>query len=97
MKPASLRPLLPHSALRRRLAPIRVASIHRRQYAVQAPGAPRFEVFDRYAKFMQKERAAVDVDESRKVDYIRDEVAMRLVERLLVYSTMTPASSISPC
>lgn len=33
---------------------------------------------------MQKERAAGNVEDSRKVDYLRDEVAARLSERLLV-------------
>lgn len=56
----------------------------RRGYAVQAPGAPRLQVFDRRAKWMQKERAAGDLDTSRRVDYLRDEVAARLCERLLV-------------
>lgn len=56
----------------------------RRGYAVQAPGAPRLQVFDRRAKWMQKERAAGDSDTSRRVDYLRDEVAARLCERLLV-------------
>jgi NADH dehydrogenase [ubiquinone] 1 alpha subcomplex assembly factor 5 len=31
-----------------------------------------------------KEREASDVQTSRKVDYLRDEVALRLCERLLV-------------
>ncbi|KAK5800517.1 hypothetical protein VI817_002729 [Penicillium citrinum] len=32
---------------------------------------------------LEKERAAMNVEESRKVDYLKDEVAMRLCERLL--------------
>lgn len=55
-----------------------------RTYAVQAPGAPRFQVFNRRTKWMQKERAASDVQESRQTDYLKDEVAIRLSERLLV-------------
>ena len=43
------------------------------------------EVFNGKVKRMQKERAGMDVEESRKVDYLRDEVAMRLCERLLVF------------
>ena len=43
------------------------------------------EVFNRKTKHMQKDRAARNVEESRKVDYIKDEVAMRLCERLLVH------------
>lgn len=56
----------------------------RRNYAVQAPGNPILQVFDRRQKWMQKERAAGNVEDSRKVDYLRDEVAARLSERLLV-------------
>lgn len=55
----------------------------RRAYAVQTPGAPRFQVFNRRTKWLQKERAASDVDESRQTDYLKDEVAIRLSERLL--------------
>lgn len=55
-----------------------------RSYAVQAPGAPRFQVFNRRTKWLQKERAASDVEESRQTDYLKDEVANRLSERLLV-------------
>jgi hypothetical protein len=42
------------------------------------------EVFNRKTKHLQKDRAARNVEESRKVDYLKDEVAMRLCERLLV-------------
>lgn len=42
------------------------------------------EVFNRKTKQLQKDRAAMNVEESRKVDYLKDEVAMRLCERLLV-------------
>lgn len=55
-----------------------------RNYAVQAPGRPTFEVFNRTVKHMQKDRAARNVEQSRQVDYIKDEVAKRLCERLLV-------------
>lgn len=58
--------------------------LSRRGYAVQAPGAPRLQVFDRQHKWLQKERAAGNVEESRRVDYLRDEIAARLCERLLV-------------
>ncbi|KAF2456787.1 S-adenosyl-L-methionine-dependent methyltransferase [Lineolata rhizophorae] len=54
-----------------------------RGYAVQAPGAPTLDVFSRRTKWLQKERAARDAETSRKVDYVRDEVAARLCERLL--------------
>lgn len=55
-----------------------------RNYAVQTPGRPSFEVFNRAAKRIQKERAGSNVEQSRKVDYLKDEVAMRLCDRLLV-------------
>ncbi|KAI9816475.1 MAG: hypothetical protein M1827_001607 [Pycnora praestabilis] len=77
MKPVSLRPFLPRPALRRRIG------VPRRSYAVQAPGAPTLQVFNRHTKVLQKERAAADIEASRKVDYLKDEVAIRLCERLL--------------
>lgn len=55
-----------------------------RPYAVLSGGAPRFQVFNRRAKWLQKERAAAKPDESRLADYLKDEVAVRLTERLLV-------------
>jgi len=44
------------------------------------------EIFSAQQKWMQKERAAKDVETSRGVDYLRDEVASRLCERVLVES-----------
>lgn len=79
MKPATLRPFLPRPAIRRRI-------FIERNYAVQAPGNPTLQVFDRHTKYLQKERAAANVERSRQVDYLKDEVAMRLTERLLVRS-----------
>ncbi|KAK1772988.1 S-adenosyl-L-methionine-dependent methyltransferase [Phialemonium atrogriseum] len=64
------------SALRARQPP-------RRCYAFQAAGAPVFDVFNRRTKWLQRERAAVDVESSRQADYLKDEVALRLCERLL--------------
>lgn len=45
-----------------------------------------FQVFDRHAKRLQKDRAAAHEDgqRSRMVDYVRDEVADRMIERFLV-------------
>jgi len=43
-----------------------------------------FQVFDREAKRLQRERAASDTELSRQVDYVKDEVAFRVVDRLLV-------------
>ncbi|KAH7346802.1 S-adenosyl-L-methionine-dependent methyltransferase [Rhexocercosporidium sp. MPI-PUGE-AT-0058] len=76
MKPATLRPFSPRPAIRRRMC------ISRR-YAVQAPGSPTLQVFNRHTKYLQKERAASNTERSRQVDYLKDEVAMRLSERLL--------------
>jgi hypothetical protein len=56
----------------------------RRSFASQAPGSPVFEVFNRRSKWLQKEKAAADVEGSRQADYLKDEVASRLCERLLV-------------
>lgn len=63
---------------------VSVAVSSRRSYAGVATGAPRFQVFNRRAKWLQKERAASKPEESRQADYLKDEVAMRVVERLLV-------------
>ncbi|KAK1773458.1 S-adenosyl-L-methionine-dependent methyltransferase [Copromyces sp. CBS 386.78] len=54
----------------------------RRSYAFQS-GSLNFEVFNRRAKWLQKERAAAHVREGRQADYLKDEVAMRVCERLL--------------
>ncbi|KAL0077266.1 S-adenosyl-L-methionine-dependent methyltransferase [Phycomyces blakesleeanus] len=54
-----------------------------RAYATVPPGAPAFQVFDRHVKQMQKDRAAISVESSREVDYIKDEVAARVADRLL--------------
>ncbi len=45
-----------------------------------------FQVFDRNVKHMQKERAAARDGgaRSRTVDYVRDEIADRMVERFQV-------------
>ncbi|KAF9792414.1 S-adenosyl-L-methionine-dependent methyltransferase [Thelephora terrestris] len=42
-------------------------------------------IFDRYAKVLQKDRSALPnrVENSRMVDYLRDEIADRLTERML--------------
>ncbi|KAJ2231784.1 hypothetical protein IWW45_005378, partial [Coemansia sp. RSA 485] len=42
-----------------------------------------FQVFDRKAKRMQRDRAASRVIDSREVDYLKDEVARRVADRLL--------------
>ncbi|KAK4979404.1 hypothetical protein LTR28_005001 [Elasticomyces elasticus] len=55
----------------------------KRRYALQSPGTPSIQVFSPHTKWMHRERAATDVEESRKVDYVREEVASRLCDRLL--------------
>ncbi|KAK6335305.1 hypothetical protein TWF718_010738 [Orbilia javanica] len=45
-------------------------------------GTGSFQIFDRNVKRLQRDRAAANAEESRNVDYLRDEVANRLVERL---------------
>jgi hypothetical protein len=57
-----------------------------------------YRVFDRYAKFLQKERAAVrnNGEDSRRVDYLRDEVAERMLERFQVLSTSQNCSLLQP-
>jgi len=47
-----------------------------------------YQIFDRYAKVLQKDRSATPnrVENSRTVDYVRDEIGDRLVERMLVSS-----------
>jgi hypothetical protein len=49
--------------------------------ATQSP----FQVFDRHAKRLQKDRAAArdGGNRSRAVDYVRDEVANRMIERFM--------------
>ena len=61
-----------------------------RTYAVQAGGSPIVEVFDSHTKWLQKERAAANVKQSRQVDYLRDEVAARLCDRLLDINRQFP-------
>ena len=72
-------PRLPRNLSQWRYRP----SLRSRSFAVQAPGAPALQVFNKYTKYQQKERAAANVSASRQVDYLRDEIASRLCERLL--------------
>jgi NADH dehydrogenase [ubiquinone] 1 alpha subcomplex assembly factor 5 len=78
MNTLSIRAFIP--PLTRRCLPLRAT----RRYAVQAPGAPTMEIFSNQHKWQQKERAAANTELSRSVDYLRDEVASRLCERILV-------------
>ena len=66
---------------------------HTRTYAASTSNSPvnlnivgPYQVFDRLAKRIQKDRAArlAGGNRSRTVDYLRDEVAERMLERFLV-------------
>lgn len=85
MNTLSIRAFIP--PLTRRAIPLRAA----RTYAVQTAGAPTVEIFSQQHKWMQKERAARNVEASRNVDYLRNEVASRLCERLLVIIPIHPS------
>ncbi|KAI7902926.1 S-adenosyl-L-methionine-dependent methyltransferase [Cokeromyces recurvatus] len=56
-----------------------IRSLSIRRHYTTAP----FQVFDRHAKRLQRDRAALDVEQSRTVDYLRDTVAARVADRLL--------------
>ncbi|KAK2063168.1 methyltransferase domain-containing protein [Colletotrichum caudatum] len=63
-------------------------AVPRRSYALASGGgggvgAQAFQVFNRRTKWLQKERAASNVEASRQADYLKDEVANRVCERLL--------------
>ncbi|CAB4403830.1 unnamed protein product [Rhizophagus irregularis] len=47
----------------------------------QKPSA--FMVFNRETKRIQRDRSSIDIEESRKVDYLKDEIAYRMVDRLI--------------
>lgn len=90
MKPFALCPRLLRSAVRlhnlRSTAfpkPLLHHSCPSRPYAIQAPGAPTLQVFDQHKKYLQKERAGSVPDRSRQTDYLRNELASRLCDRLL--------------
>ncbi|RQM05397.1 hypothetical protein DH86_00001931, partial [Scytalidium sp. 3C] len=62
-----------------------------------SPGQPTLQVFNRHTKWMQRERAAMDVETSRQVDYLRDEMAMRLSERLLFQTLILRSLNLRHC
>jgi NADH dehydrogenase [ubiquinone] 1 alpha subcomplex assembly factor 5 len=61
------------------------ATTWRRGFATFSSLQP-YTVFDRSLKRIQRDRAALknNGEESRTVDYLRNEVAERMIERLLV-------------
>ena len=71
-----------------------VLSIRRRGLATSSSNTP-FQVFNSETKRHQRNRAAVhDPGTSRRTDYLRDEVASRLIERFMVYQVdHTPNNS----
>ena len=72
-------------ATRLRLSPSRpLATLSSSQINTATRGP--FQVFDRHAKRLQKDRAAArdGGDRSRTVDYVRDDVANRMIERFTV-------------
>ena len=75
--------LITSARLRSSQCSCRAQSLSRRSYAVQAPGLPTLEVFNNNVKFLQKERAAANPELSRQADYLKDEIAQRLADRLL--------------
>lgn len=79
---ARYHPTLPPSLRRREKATYNDSQ--ERAYAVQTPTPMTLQVFDAASKHQQRERAALAAEGSRRVDYLRDEVAKRLCERLLV-------------
>ncbi|RGP61658.1 putative methyltransferase [Fusarium sporotrichioides] len=85
MSPCRISPLAMRCSLQALSRPANLCCpiANQRFYAVQAAGAPRFQVFNRRTKWLQKERAGMNAEESRETDYLKDEVAIRLSERLL--------------
>lgn len=69
------RPRLPHSRSLASLSPSHINTASRSPY----------QVFDRHAKRLQKDRAAArdGGNRSRTVDYVRDEVANTMIERFM--------------
>ncbi|OBZ89759.1 NADH dehydrogenase [ubiquinone] 1 alpha subcomplex assembly factor 5 [Choanephora cucurbitarum] len=61
----------------------RIAVGSKRFYASATSTPQPFQVFDRHVKLLQKDRAASDVEQSRTVDYLKDEIAARVADRLL--------------
>ena len=61
-----------------------LSQIGRRTYAFESSRGAVFRVFNSRTKWLQKERAASNPELSRQTDYLKDEVARRVCERLLV-------------
>ncbi|KAL1721685.1 S-adenosyl-L-methionine-dependent methyltransferase [Schizophyllum commune] len=81
-------PRLSHSNARPSFSPLRLSRASSRSYASISPSSSNltpYQIFDRHAKEIQKDQAA-SLDGGKRsitVDYLRDEVADRLMERFL--------------
>lgn len=84
--PPSIFPSLRHP-FRHRFSPV----IH---HAFNSTPPPTLQVFNDKAKLLQRERSASNAESSRKVDYLRDEIASRLCDRLLVLQSLCTLVSI---
>ena len=85
-----MRPLRLARSFRLPSIPLRRSHIITRAYALQVPGAPTLQVFNRDTKRLQRDRSASSPSSSRQVDYLRDEVALRLSQRLLEINRQFP-------
>jgi hypothetical protein len=83
--------------------PRRAFRINSRLYAsaslnpLTSPTPSAFRIFDRHAKLLQKNRAAAlnGGEISRQVDYVRDEVANRMIERFMARQTFIFSKGIA--
>ncbi|KAI5847806.1 S-adenosyl-L-methionine-dependent methyltransferase [Morchella snyderi] len=84
--------MAPAKNLLRPLLPLLARLSQRRLLATASnPNAPpTFQVFNRAFKRLQRDRAAANKEASRNVDYLKDEVADRLVERILLINRPLP-------
>lgn len=74
-------------AIRNYATPISSSTTTPRSKSSNIPNPSAYAVFDRRAKVAQKNRAVRrDVEHSRLTDYVKDEIAANLVDRLLVSS-----------
>lgn len=72
-------------SLYRSIFPIKSFScIKKYSTAANQQNSSAFMVFNRETKRIQRDRSSIDTEESRKVDYLKDEIAYRMVDRLLV-------------
>ncbi|KAL7271970.1 hypothetical protein RUND412_005246 [Rhizina undulata] len=82
MPPRIPRSLLRLTPLHRSLATASTTSV--------PPPNPEYQVFNRTTKRLQRDRAGTNPEASRAVDYLKEEVAERLAERLLFINRPLP-------